>query len=357
MIYSYHDITKQHQVLDKDGKLLKKDYKIPLTKDEIQKAFKNMYLCRVLDNRMLKMQRQGKLLTFPPNLGEEAYQTATAMAMSKNDMLFPGFRVSGAMIYLGVPIWKMLALWNGNEIGNNIPNDVNVAPINIPIGTQCSHAAGYAYASKLLKRKSISFCFIGDGGTCEGEFFEAMNIAAVQKWPVIFCINNNQWAISTPTNKETNLKNLCTRAIGVGLDFIHVDGNDLFASYEVVKEAIEYVKNNSKPILIEFKTYRMGPHTTSDDTTLYRTKEYEKKQEEWDPIKRIENYILENKIMTRQGINKMLINIEKEIDLAIKKMEDNIEVTIDDIFDYTYEKLPKHLVEQKEECKKFFLKK
>lgn len=231
-------MDKDHEMiryLDIDGNLLtstvfgeldeKKD--IRLSADQIKKAYEFMVLSRQQDVYMTQLQRQGRMLTFAPNFGEEALQVASGMALTKEDWFVPAFRSNATMLYLGVPMINQMQYWNGSEKGNVIPEGVNVLPINIPIGTQFSHAAGIAYAAKLTGKKIVSMSFIGNGGTAEGEFYEALNIASIWKWPVVFCVNNNQWAISTPNKYENAASTIAAKAKAAGMPGVRVDGNDL----------------------------------------------------------------------------------------------------------------------------------
>lgn len=353
LINKFEIKTETYSVLDMEGNL-KSGYSLPLSNEEIKRGYYFMKLSRALDEKMLKMQRQGRMLTFPPNMGEEALQVATAFGMNKDDWLVPAFRSGTAFLSLGVPAWQMMLLWNGNEMGNKIPEGINIIPANIPIGTQYSHATGVGFALAYNEKPNVAITFIGDGGTSEGEFYEAMNFGGVRGAHTIYCVNNNQWAISTPTHKETTQLDICTKAIAAGLEYIKVDGNDLFASYEAVVAAKEYVITNHKPILIEFVTYRQGPHTTSDNPRVYRSAEYEAEQNKKCPILRLEKWMLTNGIMTQNDINEVNAKIENELNEAVEIMESKKAVSIDEVFDYTYAENYEELKEQKAEAKKVF---
>lgn len=353
LINKYDKKTAVYSILDCNGKIINKDYKPLLSKEEMKKALYLMKLSRKLDEKMLQMQRQGRMLTFPPNMGEEALQVATGLGMNKDDYLVPAFRSGALFLTLGIPLWQMMLLWNGNEMGNKMPDNINIIPVNIPIGTQYSHAAGIGMAFAYSNKKNVAVSFIGDGGTAEGEFYEAMNFAAIRNSKTVFCINNNQWAISTPTHKESKNIDLAIKAIAAGIPYIKVDGNDLFASYEAFSTARKYVIDNG-PILIEFLTYRQGPHTTSDNPKIYRTEAQEKEGMKLCPIFRLEKWMFDNKIVSKSDIEKIEKKIEDEIVESIKVMEPKLSVTIDEVFDYTYKSLDKDLLDQKNECKKIF---
>jgi pyruvate dehydrogenase E1 component alpha subunit len=336
--------------LDKDGILINKKNKASVSNEKLLYAYKYMVRSRQQDVYMTQLQRQGRMLTFAPNFGEEALQAATGLALKKDDWFVPAFRSNATMLMKGVPLKNQFIYWNGNEKGSKMPEDVNVLPINIPIGTQFSHAAGIAYALKMQNKKAVALTFIGDGGTSEGEFYEAMNIAAINKWPVVFCINNNQWAISTPTKKETSSVTLSVKAVAAGIPAVRVDGNDLIASYEVVNEAINWSKEGNGPVLVEFITWRQGPHTTSDNPREYRTKEAEIENEKFEPMKRIQNYFKSQKIWDDTKDKKLwdeeLINCKK----AFQESQKSMNSSVDDVFDFTYAKITPELKQQKEEA-------
>ena len=354
LINKYTSDAEVYSVLDNEGNIIQDDYEIPLTDDEILESYYWMKLSRILDQRMIKMQRQGRRYTFPPNLGEEALQIAVSLSMDKEDWFVPAFRSAVVLLHRGVPAWQIMLTWKGNELGNKIPVNLNVLPFNITIAAQYSHATGIGMALNYQKKDNVAFTFIGDGGTAEGEFYEAMNFASVRNCQTVFCINNNQWAISTPTEKETGQPCLASKAIAAGIDFIKVDGNDVFASYDAAIFAREYVLENKKPILVEFMTYRQGPHTTSDNPKLYRSEEYEKQEELKDPISRLEKWMINNKLLDAQKIMEIEEKIHNELDEAYKIMESKTNVSIDEIFDYTYQTIDESLVEQKELAKKTF---
>ncbi|VEU75932.1 pyruvate dehydrogenase (acetyl-transferring) E1 component subunit alpha [Mycoplasmopsis columboralis] len=346
------------RVLDVNGDLIDKKYKSSLTNEQLLEAYKWMVLSRQQDTYMLQLQRQGRMLTFVPNLGEEALQVATAFAMNpKTDWFLPAFRSNATMLALGVPMLNQMLYWNGNEWGCNIPEGVNVMPVNIVIASQISHAAGMAFGMKHHKTGGVAVTFVGNGGTTEGEFAEGVNFAAVQEWPAVFCVNNNQWAISTPNHFESVSATISMKAAAFGCAGIRVDGNDFLASYDAIKDAIEYSRNESKPIIVEFVTWRQGPHTTSDNPRVYRTEEEEKENEKWEPMHRFEKYLYSvgalNDSQKEQIWNESLDFVKKTYEESMTK----INTKLDDIFDYTYAELPEYLKEQKQEAVDFWSKK
>jgi pyruvate dehydrogenase E1 component alpha subunit len=340
-----------YQLLNSEGKLNSFVKTTLLSDKEAVEAFRWMLLQTRFDEKVGQMQRQGRMLTFISNSGEEALQIATAMAMNKkDDYLVPAFRSNLAAIYLGVTIEQQITYWNGQERGSMYNPGVNVLPVNIPIATQCSHAAGIGYALKLLNKKGVAVSFIGDGGTSEGEFYEAMNMAAIHKWNTVFCINNNQWSISTPRKFQSISPTYASKAIGFGIPAIRVDGNDLFASYEAMKEALEHARSGKGPVLVEFLTYRKGPHSSADNPKLYRTEDYEKEQIKKDPVIRMRTYLTTKKLWNEKMEQEWAEKCDKEIMDAYNSSVKTINSTLDEVFDYTYATLTDELREQKAEA-------
>ena len=347
------DKNSMHRVLDDEGKVIDINYTCPLSNKQLLDAYNYMILSRQQDTYMLQLQRQGRMLTFAPNFGEEALQVAAGISMTKDDWFVPAFRSNATMLVKGVTVKQQLLYWNGNENGSKYNEGVNVMPINIPIATQYSHAAGIAYALKLQNKKAIAMTFIGDGGTSEGEFYEAMNIASVQKWPVVFAINNNQFAISTRTSSETAALTLAAKAVAAGIPAIRVDGNDLLASYDAFIQAVEWAKSGKGPILVECFTWREGQHTTSDDPKVYRTKEEEESHKSHEPMHRIKQYLIDQNILTEEEDKKIWESKLAFVKVQYQESLKEIEVNIDDVFDYTYKELTPELKEQKILAKKY----
>ncbi|MDT8336973.1 MAG: thiamine pyrophosphate-dependent enzyme, partial [Candidatus Izemoplasmatales bacterium] len=225
---------------------------------------------------------------------------------------------------------------------------IKVLPINVPIGSQINHAAGIAYASKLQEKNEVAIVFIGDGGTSHGEFHEGMNFAAIFDLPLITVIQNNQYAISTPRHKATKTKTLAQKAIAYGIPGIQVDGNDPLAMYLAVKTARERAEKGEGPTLIEAVTYRIGPHTTSDNPKLYRE---DKEVEEWllkDPIKRFKNYLIGKKYWSEKKDEELHEEHKQNVLNTFKHVEETGEVELEEIFEFTYDKLTPNLKEQME---------
>lgn len=350
-----HFVSDQepYRLLDKEGNWLYKDKKPPLTVEQVKYAFKRMIFQRVMDEKMLQAQRQGRMLTFAPNLGEEALQIATALAMNKEDWLVPAFRSGLLMMERGFSCKQQLLYWNGNEAGCVAEAGFNSLPINICIGTQCSHAAGIGWSLRLDNKDAASVSFIGDGGTAEGEFYESLNFATLRKAKWVCGINNNGFAISTRTNLESSVQDLSTKAIAAGAHYIQVDGNDLFASYEVMDAALKHARSaEGGPVVVEFVTYRKGPHTTSDDPKVYLKSDEKAAGEATDPFIRTKAWLEAQKAWSDEEQKAVEEAAKAEVDAAFKEMEAVLVPSVDEVFDHTYAKLTPELAKQKEAAAK-----
>ena len=355
MLFKNYDPQKgkQLKVLDAKGKIINEELEPKIKKETLIKMYKTMTLGRVADIRALQYQRQGRMLTYAPNIGQEAAQVGAMAAIEKRDWLSPGFRDLDSMLYRGAELKKIYLYWYGNEWGSHFAEDQKILPINIIIGSQINHAAGLAYASKILKKDEIAVAVIGDGGTSHGEFYEGMNFAAAYDAPLVTIIQNNQYAISTPRKKATKAKTLAQKSVAFGIPGIQVDGNDVLAMYVAMKEASNHARSGKGPVLIEAVTYRMGPHTTSDDPSIYRTKKEEQEWAKKDPILRFKNYLMAKKMWTEEEQVKLDEQNNKFVKETFEWVEKNGAVELEDIFKYTYEKMTPQLKEQYETHKKF----
>lgn len=337
---------KQLQILDQKGKIVNDKLVPKIKKETLLRMYETMVLGRIADEKALQFQRQGRMLTYAPNHGQEAAQLGSIAAMDDQDWLVLAFRELNAMLYKGVTLEQSYLYWLGNEWGSRFNDDVKVLPINVPIGSQLSHAAGLAYASKLKESGEVSIVYIGDGGTSHGEFHEGLGFAATYDLPMIVVIQNNQYAISTPREKVIKSKTLAQKAVAYGIPGIQVDGNDPLAMYLATETARKRAANGEGPALIEAVTYRMGPHTTSDNPKLYRE---DKEVEEWaekDPMIRFKQYLIEKKYLTEKKDEELKEQAKKNVLSTFKKVEKAGEVALEDIFKYTYEKMTPELEKQ-----------
>ncbi len=333
------------QILDETGKCDEK-LKPKISDEDLKKIYELMALARKFDEKCLNLQRQGRMGTYASVLGHEATQIAGVYAMKKEDWLVPSFRESGSVIARGTPMHMVMQYWAGDERGHNVPASINTFPIAIPVGTQLLHAVGLGWGAKLKKDKAVAVTFFGDGATSEGDFHEAMNFAGVFKSPCVFICSNNQWAISVPRKLQTASETLAQKAFAYGFDGIQVDGNDVFAVYKAVSEAIEKARNGGGPTMIECFTYRMGDHTTADDASRYRDPKELALWVKKDPVLRLRKYMLSKKIVDEQFFQKIESKCAYAVEEAVKAFEAVPAPSPEDIFRYTFEKMPRLLQEQ-----------
>ncbi len=311
--------------------------------------YKLMLTARRLDERCINLQRQGKIGTYGPCRGQEACHCAASVVMSADDWVVHAFREPGSFYHRGWPLETVIKFWGGYEEGCCPPEGVNDTPIAVPIASQVPHAMGIAWAMKLKNKNDAVLCYCGDGGTSEGDFHEAMNFAGVYKLPVIFFIQNNQWAISIPRDKQTACETIAQKCVAYGFDGIQVDGNDPLSVYVATKEAADKAKSGGGPTLIEALTYRLGVHTTADDPTKYRSDEEVKKWEKLDPIPRYQKYLLKQGTLDKKLVEEIEKDVLAEVAAAVQRYEDSRDVDPLDCFSYLFTELPDELIEQKAE--------
>jgi 2-oxoisovalerate dehydrogenase E1 component alpha subunit len=259
--------------------------------DRLVWLYETMVVTRELDEEFVNLQRQGQLALFPSCRGQEAAQVGCAAALRDSDWLFPQYRELGSFVVRGIEPEGIGLMWRGTWHGGLGFLERAVAPMSIPVGTHALHAVGAALASALLGDDGVAVAFVGDGATSVGDVHEALNMAAVQQAPCLFYVQNNQWAISVPLEDQMRAPSIAHRAIGYGMPGVRVDGNDVLACLSVVAEAAQRARDGGGPTLIEAVTYRLGPHTTSDDPARYRSDAEVAVWEALDPIPRFRAYL------------------------------------------------------------------
>jgi pyruvate dehydrogenase E1 component alpha subunit len=331
-------------ILDSDGTLdpaLEPD----LSADTLSRMYRAMLLGRRLDERMVRLQRQGRIGTFAPIKGQEAAQIGSVATLTPRDWMVPSFRETASMLWRGWPIEQMLRFFAGCLEGAQPAPDQRDLPITIPVSTQLPHAVGLAYAAQYKDDDAVVMAYFGDGATSEGDFHEAANFAGVWHVPVVFVCQNNQWAISVPLKKQTNSRTLAQKALAYGFPGIQVDGNDLLAVYAATSEAVARAREGEGPTLIECVTYRLGVHTTADDPTKYRSEDEVKAWEKKDPLTRLVPY-LERKGVATAGIAE---EVDADIASAIERFESQPAPDPVTVFDHVYAERPPHLERQRAE--------
>ncbi|MBI4293184.1 MAG: pyruvate dehydrogenase (acetyl-transferring) E1 component subunit alpha [Betaproteobacteria bacterium] len=310
--------------------------------------YRAMMLTRAFDAKAIALQRTGKLGTFASSLGQEAMGVGTASAMRAEDVLLPSYRDHGAQLLRGVAMAEILQCWSGDERGNNYALARRDFPNCVPIAGQVCHAAGVAYAMKLRREARVAVCLFGDGATSKGDFYEAMNIAGAWGLPLVMVINNNQWAISVPRSAQTGAKTLAQKAIAAGIDGRQVDGNDVIAVHQVVREALDKARRGDGPALIEGLSYRLGDHTTADDASRYR--DAESLQEQWrqEPIARLRSYLARIGAWNKEREEQLTRECAEQVAQAVDSYLAIAPPGPEEMFDHLYAALPAALREQRE---------
>ncbi len=314
-----------------------------LANDDLVSIYRWMLLTREFDQRMFRLQRQGRIGTFPPVQGQEAAHVASTFALCSEDWMVPSFRETGAMLIRGWSMEHILLFYGGLEEGSAPPPGVNDLPICVPVASQLPHAVGLAWAAKLKRRKVAVLCFLGDGATSEGDFHEAMNFASVYQVPVVFLCQNNQWAISLPIQHQTRSRTLAQKAIAYEMPGLQVDGNDALAVYAATQEALERAREGGGPTFIEAITYRIGVHTTADDPSRYRTEEEVTEWEAKDPLKRYFTYISNKGLLNEEGRDELFESVRSEVLEAVKRAETQMSGDPLELFDFVYAELTPEL--------------
>lgn len=338
-------------ILDEHGQVDKKlEPKVP--GPDLQKLFSTMLKTRRLDERCLMLQRQGRIGTYGPQKGQEATPLGFTYVMEKDDWFVPSYRELSGYVYRGWPLAKYLVWWGGNEYGSAVPEGINDLPICVPIASQCQYAMGIAWASKLRKDQQVTVCVIGDGGTSQGDFHEALNYATVYQVPLVMVIQNNHWAISIPRRNQSHSATLAQKALAYGVDALLIDGNDILAIIAAAREAIDKARKGGGPTVIEAITYRLLMHTTADDPRKYRTAEEVAPWLKRDPLIRFEKYLRDKKLLDDKIKQVMEEEIKKEIDEAVAFYESFKHDTYE-LFDYMYAEPTPELERQRAELRAY----
>ncbi len=333
------------QILDENGEV-DTDLEPDLSREDLLKLHYYMTFSRMVDSRILNLQRQGRLGTLPASTGQEASFCAPVLAINDTDWFVGSYRELGGRLMRGEPLINTLHFFNGFEEGSLNPKSPRTLPVSIILASQLPHSVGLAYGSRLQGEKdTVSLAIFGDGSTSEGDFHEALNFAGVLNAPVIFLCQNNQFAISTPRELQTKSATIAQKAIAYGMPGIQVDGNDPLAVFKAVDDAVKRAREDKGPSLIEAVTYRMLMHTTADDPTRYRDDDQVESWKAKDPLKRFFKYLNNKQYWDEKKQSDLEIELKQVIDQAVKEFEAQKEFKPDAPFDYVFEK-SFHLIEQ-----------
>jgi len=342
----FETTIKRVSILDEHGRFDEELGADLIPDADLIKLYSHLVTCRHFDEIAFKLQRSGRMGTYPENRGQEATSLGAAYALRKTDWLVPCYRENAGLFWHGLPMEYVLLHWMGDERGNEIPSGVNVTPLAIPIGTQMLHAAGLAWSHKYRGDDAVACTFFGDGATSEGDFHEAMNFSANLDLPVIFFCQNNSWAISVPTRIQCSAPTIAQRGVGYGMECIQVDGNDLFAVVKVVRDAAERARTANRPTFIEAITYRLGDHTTADDARRYRDQEEVEMWKLRDPLIRLRNHLDAKGLWDETRQAALLEKAEAHVVDVVKSAEEIEPLPASDMFANMYKAMPAGLEEQ-----------
>ena len=335
------------QLIGPDGSVRDR---LPLTLEEMRGLYADMVEARVFDRKSIAMQRQGRLATYAPFEGQEAAQIGAAAALKPQDWVVATYRDAALNWRAGYP-WRLLILGRtGDERGGEVPDGINILPPSITVGGHMIHAVGLAWAEKLKGTDSVALTSFGDGATSEGDFHEAMNFAAVYETPTVFFCQNNGFAISYPTHEQTRSETIAAKAEAYGMPGARVDGNDIAAVLAVVREAIERARAGKGPSLIEAVTYRLGPHTTSDDPDRYRDQSTTEQWRERDPLLRISRLLEKARGWTEEWEQELEESAAQRIEEAVEWAESLTPPSQENLFERMFESPTAPLQEQRKEA-------
>lgn len=354
------------RILNAKGQLYDNAEEPTIDKDLALTIYDTCVFIRLLDERMLAAQRQGRVSFYMTCTGEEAAIVGSAAALDSGDVILAQYREQAALRFRGFTTEQFMnqLFSNVHDLGKGrqMPihygsNELNYQTISSPLGTQIPQATGVGYSLKMQGKDNLAMCYFGEGAASEGDFHAGLNMAAVLKSPVIFFCRNNGYAISTPTSEQYAGNGIACRGVGYGMHTIRVDGNDMLAVYHASQFARDYAIKNNAPVLIEAMTYRLGAHSSSDDPSGYRSKEEEAQWQQYDPVNRFKLWLLDKGWLT-EAHNQLIYEQYREEILAQLKVAEklphpNIDDIIEDVLDIPSLGLRKQLSELKAHIKKY----
>ncbi|MGY0219638.1 pyruvate dehydrogenase (acetyl-transferring) E1 component subunit alpha [Endozoicomonadaceae bacterium StTr2] len=312
--------------------------------------YRQMVLARVVDQKAVALQRTGQMGTYPSCMGQEAISTVFGYLLQHDDVLVPYYRDAPGQLQRGMEIEDIFLYWGGDERGSARPSQRKDFPICVPIATQAGHAAGIATAMRVRNQRNAVLCSCGDGATSKGDFLEALNLAGVWQLPLVFIINNNQWAISVPRKLQCGAPTLVQKGIAAGLPSVQVDGNDVIALHEAIDQALQHARRGKGATVIEAITYRLSDHTTADDATRYRPSEELKQAWLKEPIKRLQTWLHQNGHWNESKEQQLQEEASAKVQQAVESYLKTPHQPISELFDYHYAEIPPNLEIQKEEA-------
>ena len=315
--------------------------------DLLIEGYRQMILGRRFDAQATALTKQGRLAVYPSSHGQEACQVGGVLALRETDWMFPTYRESMALVARGIDPVQALTLLRGDWHCGYDPTTTRTAPQCTPLATHAVHAAGLAYAARRRGEDTVALAFVGDGGTSEGDFHEALNFAAVFRAPAVFLVQNNRYAISVPLAKQTAAPSLAHKGVGYGVRSEQVDGNDLVAVLAVLRHAVESARADGTPFLVEAHTYRIEAHTNADDATRYRDAAEVAAWEARDPIRRLETYLTDSGLLADEEIGAARQEAEAFANRLRERMNEDPQVHTDELFTHVFAEPTPQLLEQR----------
>jgi pyruvate dehydrogenase E1 component alpha subunit len=317
--------------------------------EDLQRLYRTFVLARRFDERMLRLQRQGRIGTFGPIRGHEAAVLGASYALRRTDWLVPYYREWPAYMWRGWPLDNLILYYAGYAEGMRVPEGLRDLPLCIPIASQVPHAVGVAYAARMKGEDSVTMVFFGDGASSHADCQEAMNFAGVFQVPLVFVCLNNQWAISVPRARQTHARTIAQKAVAYGFPGIQVDGNDLLACCVAAREAVERARRGEGPTLIEALTYRLSLHTTADDPTKYRSEAEVRAWEAKEPLLRLRRYLEAKGLLDEARQAAVEAEVDAEIRAAVERAEARMQADLLDVFEHVYAEPTAELLAQRAE--------
>jgi pyruvate dehydrogenase E1 component alpha subunit len=342
-------LITRHSVLKPDGTVVP-GAKSRMEEELLLEAVRWMMKSRLYDQRVIALQRQGQFGVYSPGTGQEASIIGSALAVDPaRDWMVPQYRELMATVHHGVPLEVITAQYLGKIGPARIPEGVNVLPTQVSIAAQLPQAAGLAWGLKLQGKDAVVIAYVGDGGSSEGDFHEALNLAGVVKAPIVFFLQNNQWAISTSRRVQTATQSFALRAPGYGFEGVEVDGNDVMAVYDATCDAVERARNGGGPTLIEAVTYRMSFHNTTDNPSRYEDPKEHEEARARDPIERVQRYLGGLGMWDERRDKSMTDELREENERALELAYAADSPQPADVFANVYAELPPRVARQRAE--------
>jgi pyruvate dehydrogenase E1 component alpha subunit len=336
-------------ILDEEGRV-DASLEPALPPDDLRRLYRTFLLARRFDERMLLLQRQGRIGTYLPARGHEAAVLGSVYPLRSTDWMVPVWREWAAYVWRGWPLENLILLYAGLSEGTAVPPGIRDLPVCVPMGTHVPHAVGLACAARARREDSVVLCYFGDGASSEGICQEAMNFAGVYQAPILFVCVNNQWAISIPRSRQTRAKTLAHRALAYGFPGVQVDGNDLLAMVAATREAVARARGGHGPTLIEAVTYRLLPHSTADDPTKYRSDADVRLWEAKEPLPRFRRYLTAKGVVDDALHARLEAEVDVEVRAAIERAEARMQAASPlDMFDHVYADVPPGVAAQRAE--------